>query len=45
MFIPVPPKTSFPMTTANIVATATIQSGTSAGIHRGINIPETKKPS
>ena len=45
MFIPVPPKTSLPITTANIVAIATIHNGTSAGIQRGINIPETKNPS
>ena len=44
-FIPVPPKISFPMITANAVANPTIHRGTSAGIVSGISIPETKKPS
>ena len=45
IFIPVPPKTSLPITTAKMVAAATIHNGTSAGIIKGISIPETKNPS
>jgi len=45
MFIPVPPKTSFPITTPNITATASIQSGVSIGTISGTNIPVTKYPS
>jgi Na+-transporting NADH:ubiquinone oxidoreductase subunit B len=41
-FIPVPPKTSLPITTAKTTETANIHNGTSTGIIRGINIPETK---
>ena len=41
-FIPVPPNTSFPITTPKTTAKATIQSGVSIGIIKGINIPETK---
>ena len=42
IFIPVPPKTSLPTTTAKITDNANIQRGTSIGIVSGINIPETK---
>jgi len=45
IFIPVPPNTSLPITTANTTDIASIQRGTSTGIIRGINIPETKYPS
>jgi len=45
IFIPVPPKTSFPKTTAKNVAMATIHKGMSIGTIIGISIPETKNPS
>jgi hypothetical protein len=44
-FIPVPPKISLPIMTANAVAKPTIHKGTSAGMVRGMSIPETKNPS
>ena len=45
IFIPVPPKTSLPMTTPKITATANIHSGVSIGTINGTNIPVTKYPS
>ena len=45
IFIPVPPKTSLPITTAKTTETASIHNGTSTGIIRGISIPETRYPS
>ena len=45
IFIPVPPKTSLPITTAKTTETASIHKGTSTGIIRGISIPETRYPS
>ena len=45
IFIPVPPKASLPISTANATETATIQRGMSTGIIIGINNPVTKYPS
>ena len=45
IFIPVPPKTSFPIKTAKMVEIATIHRGMSIGMVIGIKSPETKKPS
>ncbi len=42
MFIPVPPKTSFPMITAKATAIASIHRGTSTGTIRGMSIPDTR---
>ena len=45
IFIPVPPKTSLPITTPKITATVSIQSGISIGTINGTNIPVTRYPS
>ncbi len=45
IFIPVPPNASFPIKTANAVATPSIQRGISTGTIRGISMPVTKNPS
>ena len=45
IFIPVPPKASLPIKTANATDTPNIHNGKSIGIIKGINIPETKYPS
>ena len=42
MFIPVPPKTSLPITTPKITATANIHNGISTGTINGTSIPVTK---
>ena len=42
IFIPVPPKTSFPITTPNTTETANIHRGKSTGTISGTNIPVTR---
>ena len=42
IFIPVPPKTSLPITTPKITATVSIHNGISTGTINGTNIPVTK---
>ena len=44
-FIPEPPNTSFPNTTAKATARARVHSGVSTGTIRGMSIPETRYPS
>ena len=44
-FFPVPPKTSFPITTPNAIPNATCHSGAEAGIVRAKSIELTKNPS
>ena len=45
IFIPVPPNTSFPITTPKITAIDSIHSGISTGTINGTNIPVTRYPS
>ena len=45
IFIPVPPNTSFPITTPKTTATESIHNGVSMGTINGTNIPVTKYPS
>ena len=42
IFIPVPPKTSLPITTPKTTDTASIQRGKSTGTIRGTSIPVTR---